>query len=178
MPIIKSLLDTDLYKINMLCVYFNRFPNKVGRFEFKCRNKDVRFTAAMLKRINEELDKLCQLRFTEDEIAWLYKLPWLKTKIGFLSFLRLFQFDRNMITATLDAGGKLRISAKGPIYMISYFETFVLSIVSEVYYDATYPNEDCSLAMSKLEDKIFKAKGTDLPFKFSEFGARRRFSFD
>ena len=35
MPIIKSLLDTDLYKINMMCVYFNRFPNKVGRFEFK-----------------------------------------------------------------------------------------------------------------------------------------------
>jgi len=176
--IVKSLLDTDLYKINMLCVYFNRFPNKVGRFEFKCRNKDVRFTATMLKRINDELDKLCQLRFTEDEILWLSKLPWLRTKIGFLSFLRLFQFDRSMITATLDAGGKLRISAKGPIYMISYFETFVLSIVSEVYYDATYPNEDCSLAISKLEDKIHKAQGTDLPFKFSEFGARRRFSFD
>lgn len=176
--IVKSLLDTDLYKINMLCVYFNRFPNKVGRFEFKCRNKDVRFTATMLKRINDELDKLCQLRFTEDEILWLSKLPWLKNKIGFLSFLRLFQFDRNMITATLDAGGKLKISAKGPIYMISYFETFVLSIVSEVYYDATYPNEDCSLAISKLEDKINQILTAGKPFKFSEFGARRRFSFD
>ena len=176
--IVKSLLDTDLYKINMLCVYFNRFPNKVGRFEFKCRNADVRFTSTMLKRINDELDKLCQLRFTEDEIQWLSKLPWLKDKIGFLSFLKLFQFDRTMITATLDAGGKLRISAKGPIYMISYFETFVLSIVSEVYYDATYPNEDCSLAISRLEKKIQMIKETKLPFKFSEFGARRRFSFD
>lgn len=176
--IVKSLLDTDLYKINMLCVYFNRFPNKVGRFEFKCRNKDVRFTAAMLKRINDELDKLCQLRFTDDEIMWLSRLPWLKTKIGFLSFLRLFQFDRNMITAELVEGGKLKISAKGPIYMISYFETFVLSIVSEVYYDATYPDEDCALAISKLGHKIQKVKDTKLPFKFSEFGARRRFSFD
>lgn len=176
--IVKSLLDTDLYKINMLCVYFNRFPNKVGRFEFKCRNKDVRFTAAMLKRINDELDKLCQLRFTDDEIMWLSKLPWLRTKIGFLSFLRLFQFDRNMITAELVEGGKLKISAKGPIYMISYFETFVLSIVSEVYYDATYPDEDCALAISKLGHKIQKVKDTKLPFKFSEFGARRRFSFD
>lgn len=176
--IVKSLLDTDLYKINMLCVYFNRFPNKVGRFEFKCRNKDVRFTSAMLKRINDELDKLCQLRFTDDEIIWLSRLPWLKTKIGFLSFLRLFQFNRTMITAELVEGGKLKISAKGPIYMISYFETFVLSIVSEVYYDATYPNEDCALAISKLGHKIQKVKDTKLPFKFSEFGARRRFSFD
>lgn len=176
--IVKSLLDTDLYKINMLCVYFNRFPNKVGRFEFKCRNKDVRFTSAMLKRINDELDKLCQLRFTDDEILWLCRLPWLRTKIGFLSFLRLFQFDRNMIKAELIEGGKLKISARGPIYMISYFETFVLSIVSEVYYDATYPDEDCALAISKLGHKIQTVKNTKLPFKFSEFGARRRFSFD
>jgi len=176
--IVKSLLDTDLYKINMLCVYFNRFADKIGRFEFKCRNKDVRFTSAMLKRINQELDYLCQLRFTEDEILWLSKLPWLKNKIGFLTFLRLFQFDRSMINAELMEGGKLKISARGPIFIISYFETFVLSIVSEVYYDATYPNEDCALAMSKLQAKIKLALETNLPFKFSEFGARRRFSFD
>ena len=43
--------------------------------------------------------------------------------------------------------------------MVSYFETFVLSIVSEVYYDATYPNEDCAMAMSKLEEKIDMVKG-------------------
>ena len=178
MPIIKSLLDTDLYKINMMCVYFNRFPNKVGRFEFKCRNKDVRFTTTMLKRINDELDSLCTLQFTTEEINWLSNLAWLKNKIGFLSFLKLFKFDRNMITAELQEGGKLKVSAKGPIYMISYFETFVLSIVSEVYYDATYPEEDCSLAMSKLETKIGQILYAGRPFKFSEFGARRRFSFD
>ena len=178
MSIIKSLLDTDLYKINMMCVYFNRFPNKVGRFEFKCRNKDVRFTTTMLKRINDELDNLCTLQFTNEEINWLSNLAWLKNKIGFLSFLKLFKFDRNMITAELQEGGKLKVSAKGPIYMISYFETFVLSIVSEVYYDATYPEEDCSLAMSKLETKIGQILYAGRPFKFSEFGARRRFSFD
>lgn len=178
MSIIKSLLDTDLYKINMMCVYFNRFPNKVGRFEFKCRNKDVRFTTTMLKRINDELDNLCTLQFTNEEINWLSNLAWLKNKIGFLSFLKLFKFDRNMITAELQEGGKLKVSAKGPIYMISYFETFVLSIVSEVYYDATYPEEDCSLAMSKLEKKIGQILYAGRPFKFSEFGARRRFSFD
>lgn len=178
MSIIKSLLDTDLYKINMMCVYFNRFPNKVGRFEFKCRNKDVRFTTTMLKRINDELDNLCTLQFTTEEINWLSNLAWLKNKIGFLSFLKLFKFDRNMITAELQEGGKLKVSAKGPIYMISYFETFVLSIVSEVYYDATYPEEDCSLAMSKLEKKIGQILYAGRPFKFSEFGARRRFSFD
>lgn len=178
MSIIKSLLDTDLYKINMLCVYFNRFPNKVGRFEFKCRNTDAKFTTTMLKRINDELDNLCTLQFTNKEINWLSNLAWLKNKIGFLSFLKLFKFDRSMITAELQEGGKLKVSAKGPIYMISYFETFVLSIVSEVYYDATYPNEDCSLAMSKLETKIGQILYAGRPFKFSEFGARRRFSFD
>lgn len=174
--IIKSLLDTDLYKINMLCVYFNRFADKVGRFEFKCRNNDVRFTSPMIKRINEEIDSLCKLKFTNEEIQWLAKLPWLRNKIGFLSFLKLFQFDRNMIEVSVDNMGKLRISAKGPIFMISYFETFILSIVSEVYYDTMYPNEDCSLAISKLKNKIEECKKN--PIRFSEFGARRRFSFN
>lgn len=176
--VIRSLLDTDLYKINMLCVYFNRFADKVGRFEFKCRNKDVIFTASMVKRINQELDDLCTLRFAEDEIQWLANLPWLKNKIGFLSFLRLFQFDRKMINVSLLGGGKLKISATGPIYMVSYFETFVLSIVSEVYYDATYPNENCAMAIARLEEKIRLACNADMPFRFSEFGARRRFSFE
>lgn len=173
--IIKSLLDTDLYKINMLRVYFHRFSNRIGKFTFKCRNKDVIFTASMLKRINEEIDSLCSLKFKEEEIQYVGKLSWMKNAVGFLEFLRLFQFNRNYIKAEL-TGTQLKIEAKGPIFMISYFETFVLSIVSEVYYDTMYPEPDYGLATSKLNNKIELLKNYSL--KFSEFGARRRFSFD
>ena len=173
--IIKSLLDTDLYKINMLRVYFHRFSNRMGKFTFKCRNKDVVFTPSMLKRINEEIDGLCSLKFKEEEIQYIGNLSWMKKSIGFLEFLRLFQFNRNYIDVQLNQN-QLKIEAKGPIFMVSYFETFILSIVSEVYYDAMYPEMDYDLAKSRLNDKIELLKSC--PLKFSEFGARRRFSFN
>ena len=100
--IIKSLLDTDLYKINMLRVYFHRFSNRMGKFTFKCRNKDVVFTPSMLKRINEEIDSLCSLKFKEEEIQYIGNLSWMKKSIGFLEFLRLFQFNRNYIDVQLN----------------------------------------------------------------------------
>jgi nicotinate phosphoribosyltransferase len=151
--IIKSLLDTDLYKINMLRVYFHRFSNRIGKFTFKCRNKDVVFTPSMLKRINEEIDSLCSLKFKEEEIQYIGNLSWMKKSIGFLEFLRLFQFNRNYIDVQLNQN-QLKIEAKGPIFMVSYFETFVLSIVSEVYYNAMYPEMDYDLAKSRLNNKI------------------------
>ena len=43
-PIIVSLLDTDLYKLNMGMVMFHKHTNLNGTYIFKCRNKDVVFT--------------------------------------------------------------------------------------------------------------------------------------
>lgn len=172
---VKSLFCTDLYKLNMLRIFFYKFSNLMGRYVFKCRNKGIVFTSSMLKDINESIDYLCTLRFTEEEIQYVSHLPWMKDAYGFFEFLRLFKFNRDYIKTELD-GSQLKIVAEGPIFMVSYFETFILSIVSEVYYDHTYPNMDFGLAKSKLDHKIELLKKH--PFKFSEFGNRRRWSFD
>jgi len=177
--IINSLLDTDLYKITMLRTYFYRFSNCTGRFEFMCRNSDVIFTQSMLVRINNELDHLCSLRFTEEEINRIANLRFMKNAIGFFEFLRMFKLNRNCITTNL-TDGKLSVTANGPIFQSSYFETFVLSIVNEVYFNETYPEIDLSEGNRILHDIINKIrKYTDdlNEFKFSEFGTRRRFSF-
>jgi len=176
--IINSLLDTDLYKITMLRVYFYRFSNCVGRFEFVCRDADVLFTETMLTRINEELDNLCTLRFTENEIGWIANLRFMKKAIGFHEFLRMFKLNRNYIKARLD-DGKLVITADGPIFQSSYFETFVLSIVNEVYFREKNPNFDFSTGESLLKNTINMVQkyiddGNELTF--SDFGTRRRFS--
>ena len=41
-PIITSLLDTDTYKLYMLQAYFHQYPSATGRWEFRCRNKDIK----------------------------------------------------------------------------------------------------------------------------------------
>jgi len=171
--IIKSLLETDLYKINMGCVYFHHFTHINGKFEFKCRNKDVKFTPAMLDRINQELDNLCSIRFTEPELEYIQNLPWLKHASGYIEFLRNFKLNRNHVEAKLN-GGELKIIADGPMMSISHFEIPTLSIVSEVYHSFKNAALDMGLAESKLSEKINRLNNN--PITFSEFGLRRRFS--
>ena len=68
-PIIRSLLDTDLYKFNMDQVIFHKHTDLCGEYHFKCRNKNVRFTPEIVGEINEQIDALCTLRFRKDELA-------------------------------------------------------------------------------------------------------------
>ena len=70
-PIINSLLDTDLYKFTMGQVMFHKHTDLNGTYIFKCRNKDVKFTYEMLDEINEQIDHLCTLSFTDVELDYL-----------------------------------------------------------------------------------------------------------
>jgi len=38
-PIVRSLLETDLYKFTMWQALLHRHPNAHGEYEFRCRNE-------------------------------------------------------------------------------------------------------------------------------------------
>ena len=65
--IIHSLLDTDLYKFTMLQVVLHQFPQAHGVYEFRCRNLEeaVYPLVDIRNELEEELDALCTLRFTQ-----------------------------------------------------------------------------------------------------------------
>ncbi|MBS7363916.1 MAG: hypothetical protein KIH03_08910 [Paludibacteraceae bacterium] len=69
--IIKSLLETDLYKFSMGQAIFHQFPGYKTTWTFKCRNKDVKFTPEMVEEIKRQLQEYCKLTFTEDELSYL-----------------------------------------------------------------------------------------------------------
>ena len=73
-PIVISLLDTDLYKFNMNQVMFHKHTDLTGEYVFKCRNEGVIFTKEMYNEINEQIDHLCELRFTNEELVKIYEL--------------------------------------------------------------------------------------------------------
>ena len=64
--IITSLLETDMYKFSMGQTIFHQFSSYKTTWTFKCRNKDVFFTPAMVEEIKEQIKAYCELRFTED----------------------------------------------------------------------------------------------------------------
>ena len=77
-PIVVSLLDTDLYKFNMDQVIFHKHTDLCGQYFFKCRNKDVVFTAEMVQEINEQIDHLCSLTFKKEELDYLRSIRFIK----------------------------------------------------------------------------------------------------
>lgn len=174
MPIIKSLLDTDLYKFTMQQTVLHQFSNaREVEFHFRCRTPNVNL-AQYIDEINKEIDHLCTLTFSEEELNYLGSLRFIKA--DYVDFLTIFRLQRKYVNVVDLGDGQIDIVIKGPWLHTIPFEIYMLSIVNEVYFRHMGKGVDIEkVGMSKLQEKIDLIK-TDESFKFSDFGTRRRFS--
>jgi len=176
--IIRSLLDTDLYKFTMMQVVLHQFPAAQVEYRFKCRTPGVQL-APHLEEISREVEALGELRFRDEELAYLRNLRFMKS--DFVDFLALFHFNRKYIEARAGSvPGEIEIVIRGPWLHTILFEIPVLAIVSEVYFRRTQPGADLAEGRRRLRAKIDRVRQVDptLEFKISDYGTRRRFSFD
>jgi nicotinate phosphoribosyltransferase len=172
--IIRSLLDTDLYKFTMMQAVLHQFPGAQVEYRFKCRNGEIAL-APYAAEVNREVDALCTLRFADDELDYLRALRYVKS--DFVDFLALFHFNRGHIDIRAD-GDELNISIKGPWLHTILFEVPILAIVNEVYFRNTQPAPDLAAGRARLAAKLelVNAQSSDLAFSFADYGTRRRFS--
>ena len=176
-PIIISLLDTDLYKFNMHQVMFHKHTDLIGEYHFKCRNTEIVFTKEMFDEINEQIDYLCSLKFTKEELTYLRNIRYIKD--DYVEFLRIWRPLRDYVETSLSEDGELSIVIKGPMFAATHFEIYLLEIVNEVYFRFQYDYEELLLsARSRLDEKVKKINEGIYTFKFAEFGCRRRLSRD
>ena len=174
-PIVISLLDTDLYKFNMDQVIFHKHTDLCGQYFFKCRNSDVVFTEEMVQEINEQVDYLCNLRFTKEELDYLRSIRFIKN--DYVEFLRLWHPIRDYVTVKLSDGGVLEVEVDGPLFSAMQFEIYLLEIINEVYFRMSYDYEVLrKSAEERLDEKIKALNDGTYTFTFAEFGARRRLS--
>lgn len=182
-PVIRSLLETDLYKFTMQQPMLHAMPTNQAEYRFVCRNTPEYPLAELAAQVNAQLDALCALRFTEDELDYLGGLRYVRS--DYVDFLRLFQFQRRFITVGTE-GDTLRITAKGPQVHVMGFEIYVLAIVNELYFrrlaQARGGQEPfLEEARKRLQAKISLLQDSNPialrhPFEFFDFGVRRRFS--
>ena len=173
-PCVVSLLDTDLYKFNMNQVQFHKHTNLNGKYIFKCRNRGVEFTEEMCEEINAQIDHLCTLTFSDEELDYLATLRFIKK--DYIEFLRLWRPLRRYVNCWLD-GTELHIEVDGPIFSAMQFEIYLLEIVNEVYFRMKYDYLSLvASAREKLQFKILNFRQELYDFKFAEFGCRRRLS--
>ncbi|MCP9759767.1 nicotinate phosphoribosyltransferase [Aquitalea sp. S1-19] len=182
-PIITSLLDTDLYKFTMLQVVLHQFPAAHGEYAFKCRNTPQRPLSSLKNALEAQLDALCALHFTQDELGYLRSLRFIKS--DFVDYLELFHLQRRFIRVT-EQGEELLISIKGPMIQAMFFEIFVLAIVNELYFQPQDNSAIRAEGQRRLQEKIARLQAFSQsarpashgPLLLSDFGTRRRFSRD
>ncbi|MGN0794686.1 MAG: nicotinate phosphoribosyltransferase [Aristaeellaceae bacterium] len=174
-PIVVSLLDTDLYKFNMDQVIFHKHTDLSGEYYFRCRSENVVFTQEMFEEINAQIDHLCSLTFTKEELDYLRSIRFIKN--DYVEFLRLWRPIRDYVETRLGESGRLHIAVRGPLFSAMQFEIYLLEIVNEVYFRMQYDYGALrASAEEKLNRKIADFRSGKYTFKFAEFGCRRRLS--
>ena len=178
-PVVRSLLENDLYKFTMWQALLHSHPNAHTEYAFVCRNTPAYPLAELLGDVNRELDHLCTLTFADDELDYLRGLRFIKS--DFVDFLTVFRLQRKFVTAAAE-GDTLTIRAAGPQVHVMAFEIYVLYIVNELYFRRFEQAPALQEGRRRLEQKIAALRqfgsepGRRNPFEFFDFGVRRRFS--
>lgn len=184
---IKSILDNDLYKFTMQLAVLELFPKVEAEYRFTNRGSQrfsTEFVEELERIIGEEISKLA---LTEEEYNWLSEhCPYLKPM--YLEYLKNFRFKPGEVKVCLTKEKDLDIRIKGPWHSTILWEIVLMAAVSELYF-TTIEKEwkgdsqnGCTSesVLAAYENKILEM-GKALEENnclFSEFGTRRRRSFE
>ena len=182
-PIIRSLLETDLYKFTMWQALFNSsYNDNEAEYRFVCRFPPAMPLADLKEGVVREIEHLCSLTFQQDELDYLRSLRYMKS--GFVDFLSIFRLQRRFISIEAN-GDSLEVVARGPQVHVMFFEIFVLAIIGELH-ARRVPREQAlvegrrRLAQKVVRLREFEREAAELvkvhPFSFFDYGLRRRFS--
>lgn len=171
---IKSILDTDFYKFSTSYAYMKLYPDAEGTFEF-CDRANTVYNDQFLEMLRLELANLSMLKLSKDEFEFV------NSEIRFIpqcywEWLSNFKFDFNKIIAFIDQAGHLQITVTDKLYKVTLYETPILAIVSEIRNKWLGFTVDIEQMKTKLGHKV--ALSNQYHLLFSEFGMRRRFSYN
>lgn len=172
--IIKTILDTDLYKFTTSYAYIKLFPNAIGTFTFKDRD-ETEYTEGFLVALKSEIDNLNMVSLAQEELTYMATHCRFLPRV-YWEWLSSFRFDSEKIEVYLDEQKHLHIEVTDYLYKATLYEVPLLAIVSEIknLFQNHIPDE--TKLLEKLSEKVKLSNSHHIPF--SEFGTRRRFSFD
>jgi nicotinate phosphoribosyltransferase len=185
-PIVRSLLDTDFYKLLMLQFIWKNFPRVHVTSEVNNRTVAVRLAEHIsASLLIEQMEHVRGLRFRRSELIWLAGNTFYGTRSifepGFLDWLehgfRLSDYDVS------EKDGQLILRFHGLWTEVTMWEVYALALVSEMKTRAALGRlSELELdvlyarAKTKLWDKIELLHKVP-EVRISEFGTRRRHSF-
>lgn len=182
---IRSILDTDLYKLTMQQAVLRHYPKARVAYKFTNRSaSSMKFTRAAIERIRTHVHSLVDLTLTTAERSWLERTcPYLRP--DYLDYLAEFRFDPStqveieFVPSYTDAQGcewgDLGLRVQGVWAEVIFYEVPLMAIVSEVYFSTV--DTEWSLEGQYEQARSKAAKLASNGIRYSEFGTRRRRSY-
>jgi len=184
-PIIRSLLDTDFYKLLMLQLIWRRYPDVQATFELINRHRAVRLADDIPEaELRAQLDHARSLRFTRRELIWLAGNTFYGRQQMFAPDFLAWLADAQLPEYELSKqDGQYLLRFPGPWMLTTLWEIPALAIVNELRSRAALQGRDrfaldvlYARAKAKLWGKVERLQA--LPdLVLSDFGTRRRHSF-
>lgn len=171
---IHTILDTDLYKFTTSYAYIKLFPYAIGTFSFKDRDETV-YTEAFLNKLKAEVANLANVALTDKELEYMTRNCRFLPRV-YWEWLSSFRFQPEKIDIYLDEEHHLNIEITDYLYKSTLYEVPLLAIVSEIKNQTQGNVANPEEIICKLSEKVVLSNEHQL--SFSEFGTRRRFSFD
>jgi nicotinate phosphoribosyltransferase len=184
-PIVRSLLDTDFYKLLMLQMIWGLYPDVRATFSLLNRTRQIGIADEIDERqLRDQLDHARTIRFTKKEMIWLAGNAFYGRRqifapefLAWLEGFRLPEYDLRR------EDGQYVLHFPGPWAHTTMWEIPALAIINELRSRAALKELGrfeldvlYARAKAKLWTKVERlAKLPDL--RISDFGTRRRHSF-
>jgi nicotinate phosphoribosyltransferase len=187
-PIIRTLLDTDFYKLLMLQMIWKMHRHRRVTFEVINRTSRVRVAEIVEEaELIDQLDHARSLRLGKNELIWLAGNSFYGTKQifepGFIDWLANFRLPDYELR---NQDGQFELRFEGPWVETTMWEIPALSIINELRaraatrtmsrfeLDVLYARAKAKLWLKVERLRQLKREGV---LRVSDFGTRRRHGF-
>ncbi len=184
-PIVRSLIDTDFYKLLMCQSVFRNKPDTQVTFSLINRTKSIRISEVIDEgELREQLDHVRSLRLARGESTWLRGNTFYGKRQMFRSdFMEWFEGLQLPPYHLEQRDGQYELTFQGNWPEVMMWEIPALAVLMELRSRAVLREMGrfelqvlYARAMTKLWEKVEKLRG--LPdLRLADFGSRRRHSF-
>lgn len=184
-PIVRSLIDTDFYKLLMCQSVFRNKPDTNVTFSLINRTKAIRLADLVDEgELREQLDHLRTLSLTRGESTWLRGNTFYGKRQMFRpDFMEWFEALRLPPYHLEKRDGQYELTFEGRWPEVMMWEIPALAVLMELRSRAVLKDMGrfelqvlYARAMTRLWEKVERLRGVEM-LRIADFGTRRRHSF-
>ena len=184
-PIVRSLIDTDFYKLLMCQSIFRNKPDTTVTFSLINRTKSIRLAELVDEgELREQLDHVRSLSLTRGESTWLRGNTFYGKRQMFRpDFMEWFEGLRLRAYHLEKHDGQYELTFEGRWPEVMLWEIPALAVLMELRGRAVLEKQGrfelqvlYARAMTKLWQKVARLRAIE-GLKIADFGTRRRHSY-